>query len=147
MINEYTGPISRAAMPPVVFKAYKSWDCQKQRAKRNGYSVEYDSRSFINWWLREYAKRKTWHKPSVNRIDHSKGYSFKNIFLDERSVNTAERNTRYTKKVLVFKGTKCVFKSKSIVAAARWAKVHPNNIPAVCRGERKTLGGYRFSYE
>lgn len=143
---EYTGPISKSKMPPIVYKAYKSIDGQRQRAKRGNYTVDYGTREFINWWLKELKKREKWHKPSVNRIDHSIGYNFKNIFLDECSINTAERNSRHTKAIKVFKGKKCVFIAKSILEAAKFASTRPNNIPAACKGFRKTLNGYRFKY-
>jgi hypothetical protein len=145
-MRNYTGSISRKSMPPIVAKAYKSWESQRQRAKKGGYTVSYSSREFINWWLKEIKKRSSWLRPSVNRIDHSKGYSFDNIFLEETSFNTAERNRRYTRAVKIYKNTRLVFTAHSIAAAAKWAKVQPNNIPAVCKKLRRSLGGYRFEY-
>lgn len=115
------------------------------QTKRNivGYSVY----QFLYWWAVNY-KTKVWSKPTTGRIDHSKGYFFGNIEMQESSVNTAERNSRYTKAVIASNiKTKEKIKFKSIISAAKYCETYHNNIPACCSGKRKSLNGWIFKYD
>lgn len=94
-ITPYDGPLTLSLMEPEARRAYESWSQQKGRARRGGYERSYSSRDFIGWWLREIAKRPSWRRPTCGRKDHSRGYSFGNIQLEEQSENTAERNSRH----------------------------------------------------
>lgn len=106
-----------------------------------------DSRVFIAWYLRQHKKRKTWRRPTVGRLDHTKGYFFGNIELQEASENTAERNARYTKHLLVMRGDSFVGLYKSVTSAAKSLGVSQNNISACAQHKgRHTLKGYSFYY-
>jgi hypothetical protein len=149
----YTGTLSDKKMPPEVNRAYRSYRAQKERCRvgkgsYSGKSVSYTVREFIGWWLQEKKKRKKWHRPCAGRIDHGKGYFFGNIELIEISENTAERNRRYTSRVIVFNPKTNVLKLfSSLKEAAEFCGCHQNNIAAACeeRG-RRTLSGFRFYY-
>lgn len=56
-------------------------------------TVTYTRKEFINWWL-QHINKKDWVCASCGRIDHSKGYSFDNIEMQELSDNVKERNAR-----------------------------------------------------
>ena len=92
----YEGTLNEAKMDLWPKRAYQSWRAQQTRSKRRTGSREvgYGAREFIAWWLEEMKKRDSWVCPTVGRIDHSKGYSFDNIRLEERSENVRERNDR-----------------------------------------------------
>lgn len=76
-----------------VRQAYSAWKGQRLRARQLGFTVEYSSKEFIEWWIENLDKRE-WKSPTTGRIDHSKGYSFDNIEMQERSDNTAEVHRR-----------------------------------------------------
>lgn len=84
----YQGPLDPCKMGSEERKAYHIWGSQRGRNSR-----DYSSREFISWWLFNIAK-KEWIDPTCGRIDHSKGYSFHNIEMQERVDNVKERNER-----------------------------------------------------
>lgn len=152
-MKQYTGTLSRNKMPRQIARAYSSWRSQKERCRVGegsyaGQRVHYGSRAFIAWWLNEFSKREHWTRPSVGRIDHSKGYFFGNIELVESSANTAERNSRYTVKIIAYHPKTEELKIfKSTKEAAIACKCAPNNIHKVCTlNGRKSLNGWRFYY-
>ena len=86
-------------------KAYKAWKDQRQRCNNpknprfycygaRGIKVRYSPRELIAWYEIEYAKRSTWNRPQIGRINHEKDYSLDNIELVECSDNVRERNAR-----------------------------------------------------
>ena len=96
-------------------------------------------------------------KPSCDRLDDLKGYSFDNI----RLVTFGENHDKQAEDILLARSTsgKCckpvIQISKngetidnfiSVNNAARQTKIQPSHISACCRGERKTAGGYKWSY-
>ena len=105
--GKYAPKKKGGALPccPVGKRAYKSWKGQRSRCynkndKRyefygaKGIEVTYGSKDFVRWYMGEYAKRKNWKRPTVDRLDHDKDYCFGNIRLVECSENTEERNKR-----------------------------------------------------
>lgn len=139
LYRTYNGILAPAdpRMPKYAKKAYDIWSQQKQRN-----TVEYTSRQFIAWW-RFHVVRKKWKDPTCGRIDHSKGYSFDNIEMQERSDNIKERNVRCgnpgkTAKpvVAIIHGTQRKFFS-SKEAAARHYSVSIRTIFNHCSGRTK----------
>ncbi len=61
--------------------------------QRSRNTVEYNRADFTYWWIGNYKKKK-WKRPHCGRIDHSKGYSFGNIVMQEQADNNRERNER-----------------------------------------------------
>jgi hypothetical protein len=87
----YDGPIliGRNKFPSKeVRQAYFSWRDQRLRAERG-----YGSREFIGWWLSNLKNRR-WKSPQCGRINHSLGYYFGNIVMQDRLVNNRERLDR-----------------------------------------------------
>lgn len=60
-----------------------------------GIRVEYTKKEFIGWYLWQLSRNTDLKRPSINRLDHTKNYSFGNIEMMELSVNSGERNTRH----------------------------------------------------
>ncbi len=147
-------------------QGYVSWANQKSKCynKRNpdykyygkkGITVEYSSREFVGWWLLNLKKRK-WKSPTVGRLDHSKGYYFENIEMQEALENTRERirrcgrpEGRQSKKILVFKDDIPFFSSRSANQAALVTKKPTSTVCRICNGKNgliQTVDGYKFKY-
>lgn len=88
--NIYCGPLNvrDGAMNPEARRAYVSWKDQRRRNH-----VSYGAREFIAWWL-DKIKDFNGNRPTCGRKDHSKGYSFDNIELQDASENSRERCDR-----------------------------------------------------
>lgn len=87
-------------------------------AQRARMGVDYKFREFCYWFVKN-LKRKSWVYPNVGRLDHSKGYSFPNIEMQEQVANIQERNLRlgnpgksHRKILAVINGKKLTFNSK-----------------------------------
>lgn len=90
----YDGVLDRKKMPFKVRLAYEKYFGMKRRS-----GVNFSVREFIGWWLYN-LKRFKGVEPSIGRLDHSKGYSFDNIEIQEMSENSREailRNKRHLK--------------------------------------------------
>ena len=105
MIELFLCLTRRAGIELAKKKAYKSWIDQRQRCNNpndpgykhwgaKGIVVEYSSKEFVEWYVKEYQKRESWVRPNVGRINHSKNYTLDNIELVECSDNVKERNKR-----------------------------------------------------
>lgn len=132
--------------------------CTKPTAQRfnsygaKGLAVSYTKIEFIEWWFLELKTRKKWTCPTVGRIDHTKGYSFGNIRLEEKSENSKERIARCgtitpPREIEIFKDDYLVFSAKSMQEAARWSGATIQNISYVCLKRRKTAAGFTFKYK
>jgi len=111
------------------------------------------------WVLSSYNK---YQKPSIDRLDNSKGYSFYNIRLVtwRDNDNQAHEDIK-TKKLknsgLLNGGHKAVLQFDlkgnfiaeymSVREAERQTKTNAPHISAVCKGKRKTAGGYIWKYK
>jgi hypothetical protein len=106
-MKNYIGPIILKKMPRKVRSAYNVWRSQRQRCyNRNvakyqswwgkNIQVEYTSREFINWFLKNTKNINDWgnQKYTVGRKNHDKNYSFKNIQIQTRSSNAKESRFR-----------------------------------------------------
>lgn len=86
----YQGPLDRAKMSKEERQAYEAYCAQKARSKKAGLPAPtYGAREFVGWWL-ENLKSFTGQRPTTGRIDHSKGYSFDNIEMQEMAMNSRE---------------------------------------------------------
>ena len=101
----YTGTLTQKNMDEPYKAAAKSFYSQRSRCLTlrtkahpkyggRGIKVKYSVRDFIAWWAREYNKKPYWRCATVSRTDHDGDYCFENIKLEEKSVNTSERNRR-----------------------------------------------------
>ena len=104
-MEQYLGTLNINKMNEPYKSGYKSFygqidRCHNKNSKYyfkngdRGIKVTYTVREFMYWWASEYAKKSYWSCPTVSRIDHNSHYCFENIKLEEKSVNTTERNKR-----------------------------------------------------
>ena len=141
---------------------------QKQTSAKRGYQPpEYTKQQFSDWllnhpkfdsiytdWVESGYKR--WKKPSVDRLDDYKPYSFNNI----RLVTWEDNHIKHNKDVINCINQKCfrpviqfdkkdnqVKKYCSIKQAARELNILANGIRKCCIGEYKTSGGYIWRYD
>ena len=105
-MEKFNKPLNMRKMNDVEKRAYKSWKDQGQRCTNEndpryycygavGIKREYDSRSFISWYVSEFNKVEKWNRPNVDRIDSKKNYCFENIRLIECSENVKLRNMEH----------------------------------------------------
>lgn len=61
----------------------------RNNPRYKGLGVGFTRKQFLYWWIIQNRFFKL-NSPSVGRIDHSKGYYFDNIMLEDRSENSKE---------------------------------------------------------
>lgn len=156
--------LSRGKMSPVVKKAYDTWATQRQRCRdpktesyphygARGIKVEYTSREFIDWFLKESEGRDL-SQLSVGRKDHDKNYSLDNIEMVTKSENSSERykragHPRGIKKIEIIDantGT-VIAVAQGQLEASKITGVSHCNICGYCTGRyKKSRNGYTFRY-
>ena len=132
----------------------------KERARRNGrcndvFTLE-EFRTFlentdIHRLYRRWAKcgYQTSRRPSVDRIDPLRGYTFDNIQIitaeENRKKGDAEKMVLWGKPVhqISMSGV-VVAKYPSLKVASQITGINKNNISTVINKKRKTAGGYRW---
>ena len=94
--------------------------------------------------------------PSIDRVDNTKGYTFKNMQLTTWNINNSNGNKdrkygRYKtqhKAVLQFdKELNFIAEYVSICEASRQTGIDDHSISLVCRGKRNTAGSYIWKYK
>lgn len=113
-----------------------------------GIKVSYTKKEFVKWWV----ANKPWDfdKPTCGRKDHTKGYSFDNIEMQEMVFNCGEVMRRVD-------GLKAripvrMFDSRGQLAGAfvstfevqKQFGIAKSSVYNVCMVKRKTAGGYTF---
>ncbi len=139
-VKWYVGPLDPKRMSKWARKAYESWSQQGARNSRG-----YSSREFVSWWLHEMQQKLRWKCPSVSRIDHTQGYFFGNIRLEEKADNIRERNARCGNpgrkhkavRAFTWEGQQKVFPSK--VAAGSFYGIDTKTIYNHCQRRTKTF--------
>lgn len=124
----------------------------KEELKEWIFSQDNFNSLYDSWKKSEYNKDL---KPSIDRIDDYKGYSFDNIRLMTWKQNNINSHNA-TKHGINNKRNKAVrqkslegitikdFPSQNI--ASRDTGVNQSDISSVCRGKRKTAGGFKWEY-
>ena len=85
-------------------------------------------------------------KPSVDRLDDSKGYSLDNIRLVTCRVNYMKEVAKMNKRVKASLPNGISETFDSMNDAARALDVRIQHVSDCCRGVRNHTGGYRFEY-
>lgn len=107
---------------------------------------------YLNWINSGYDK---WKKPSCDRIDDYKGYSFDNIRLvtwQDNKDKTHEDmkngiNNKQSQSVLQFNlNGEYISKYHSQCNAERITGASQSGISACCNGLNETAGGFKWSY-
>ena len=163
-MKNHTGYFNKSTMTRRESIAYMRWVRQRQRCNNKkctgykdyggrGIKVEYDSRSFVGWFLNKTKNIliKDIKRFHVGRIDHSKNYTLDNIELVSISENTKERNTRhYYRKNIIrhpvvathISGLKCFFTSINI--ASKFTKVNTGDIWKMRKEIINIRAGWKF---
>lgn len=152
-IRPYEGTLSsKSRKNPKLKQAYQGFYCfmnQRARSKALGLPPPaYTAREFVSWWLSALVGFDG-RRPSCGRLDHSKGYSFDNIEMQEMADNAREglvRNQshlktkmRFGKRVLSFDHDtgEILLGFPSILDAARHFGVSQRLTQFVLRGALK----------
>lgn len=158
-LKEYSGPITNAKFDTenVVKKASIALGNMRRRCKNptkkqasyKGLSIEFTNTQFIYWWIVQNRFFKM-DRPSVGRIDHSKGYSFDNIELQSCSDNTKEVNHRAGLgskpiKVNIYRNNELFAIASSLSEASRLTGVKLNAVFQRVSGRYTTpMNGWSF---
>lgn len=109
---------------------------------------------YTNWVNNDYDKDL---RPSIDRLDDFKGYSFNNIQIITVSQNREKQyndirlgistSGERCKKVLMIKDNKVICEFISASEAARLSNGSQGHISACCRGERKSHKGFNWKFK
>lgn len=92
--NWYVGPMDRKKLSGTILIAYEAYYGQRARSKKAGLpSPTYCAREFMGWFEKNIVSF-SGKRASIGRIDHSKGYSFDNIEIQDVGENSKEANNR-----------------------------------------------------
>ncbi len=154
-IKKYEGVLVREKMSFEVRLAYERFNSMKRRS-----GVNFTVREFMGWWL-HHLKNFSGDIPSISRFDHTKGYSFDNMEIQEMAENSREgilRNKTHLKTAEEFSqpllmrdwatGSICG-EISSIRDAARKFGVSQRLIQFIVRGKYKSSKKvpYRLEYK
>ena len=134
----YSGQVKHSLERNHPKPSYTKEEFREWLFKNSNFDELYD-----NWVISDYNK---WMKPSVDRIDDSKGYSFDNIRLvtwRENSNNFYKKNDKNVEQYDIYGNFINEFESISI--AIKYTGIY--NIKAVCLGKRNTAGGYHWKFK
>lgn len=131
---------------------------QKNKEKRKGIKVEYTYKEFKEKYLKDSIFIKLYnnwisnncesrYKPSFDRIDHLKNYSFDNLQIITWEENNKKGRQEVMKAVNKYDLNNNFLKSyKSIVEASEDIGIYKSNISSCCKGKTKTCGGFIWKY-
>lgn len=142
-------------------RAYWTWSRQRKRCNNpkdsnykyyglKGIKVEYTSREFIGWYLKNYPKIYI-RLLDVGRIDHNKNYSLNNIQFQSREDNSKERNERLGNPIkskpvkIIEKNTGYIFYTKSLKEAQDKTGIYYSDIAKSIK-YKKNNRKYIFEY-
>lgn len=146
----------------------KMYNRQSERTKKHGFDkINYTKQEFFKWVLSrdnfetlyanwEKSNYQTLFKPSIDRLDDYKGYSFSNIRLVTWGENDLKGkkdrrngvNNKWSKTVLQLDLSGNIINEYfSIMESSRQTNINRGNISNVCTGRAKTAGGYKWQYK
>lgn len=143
----FVGALDRKKMTKKERYAYEAFCSAKARSKKAGLPPpEMGAREFIGWWLKE-LKTFNGKRATCGRIDHSRGYFWDNIEMQDMADNSREMAARtgaaarQLAKGLRIEGIDdngcVVVKFDSIRAAARELGMSQRNVQFLVRGKYK----------
>ena len=152
----YEGLLYRDRMSEPERLAYEAFCGQRARSKKAGLpKPTYSAKEFIGWWL-ECLKTFKGTVPTCGRKDHSKGYSWDNIEMQDMADNSREGivrnqtniktsiNTGKKVHVLCKRTGKIIAIIPSIREAAQLFDVSQRLVQFVIRGKYKSASKINF---
>lgn len=149
----------------------QAFSSMREKSKRRGHEFNLSKPELINW-LKENGVIEKWEKyiksgkakelkPSIDRIDDYRNYSFQNMQLItwgenhkkgvnsiKHHVNAALKNKEKCKKVFHYDvNINLISVYNSLSHASEKTGIHSTDIARVCTGKRKQSHGFYFSYE
>lgn len=136
-----------------------------QKSKRRGHAApSYTSEEFLNKYLTDITFLHIYQnwaiegfhtmlKPSIDRLDNTKPYTWDNIQLVDWKTNLYNHNKlsnppnqkRSVIQLDPITGEE-IMTYESIQQANRILGVNKSHVTSVCRGKRKTTGGFKWAY-
>jgi hypothetical protein len=145
----------------------KTYSSQKLRSKRRGHDLpSYTKEELFRWAFSQSEIISLWDnwvksgyrkglRPSIDRIDDSKHYSFDNVQLMTWDENDKKGkvdifngvNDKHLVSVDQLSKEGCFLRSHhSLASAARYISKLPTDILLCCRGDRLTAYGFKWRY-
>lgn len=131
---------------------------QLTKQKRNSVKVNYTYEEFKNKYLKNDTFLKLYnnwvknnylsdYKPSFDRIDNKKDYSFDNLqIITWKENNDKGRNERHKRVDMYDIDNNYIKTFNSIIEASKEVNIYKSNISACCKGKLKTSAGYIWKY-
>ena len=131
---------------------------QLTKQKRSGVKVNYTYEEFKNKYLKNNKFLKLYnnwvknnylsdYKPSFDRIDNKKDYSFDNLqIITWKENNDKGRNERHKRVDMYDIDNNYIKTFNSIIEASKEVNIYKSNISACCKGKLKTSAGYIWKY-
>lgn len=132
---------------------------QLTKQKRKGIKVNYTYDEFKRQYLNDKKYLNLYNqwvesgylkdlKPSFDRIDNKKDYSFDNIQIITWVENNNKGRKECSKRVKQYTLDGEYIKTyNSIIEASKQLKIHKSNISKVCKNKMRTTGGYIWKYD
>lgn len=131
---------------------------QKLREKRKNIKVNYNWEEFKNKYINNKIYLDLYNKwvnsgylknlkPSFDRIDNKKDYSFDNLQVITWEENNNKGRKEKSIKVNQYDINGNYIKTfNSIVEASKEVNIYKSNISSCCKGKIKTCAGYKWEY-
>lgn len=131
---------------------------QLLKQKRHGIKVNYTYEEFKNKYINDKKYLELYNswlksgcltnlKPSFDRIDNNKDYSFDNLQIITWKENNDKGRKEHSLKVKQYDLNENYIKTyNSIIEASKELGIYKSNISKVCKGKMKTTGGYIWRY-
>ncbi len=132
------------------------FSCQKSSSKGRGHTPPKYTKIELSEWLHSRdnfdelynnwvkSKYDRWLKPSIDRLDDSKGYSFDNIRLVTWDVNHKSNKGMFRKTFQYSMDGMLISSFISTTQAYIKTGIHRGSICECLSGVRKTAGGYKW---
>lgn len=132
---------------------------QLLKQKRHGIKVNYTYEEFKNKYINNKKYLELYNswlksgcltnlKPSFDRIDNNKDYSFDNLQIITWKENNDKGRKEHSLKVKQYDLNGNYIKTyNSIIEASKELGIYKSNISKVCKGKMKTTGGYIWKYD
>jgi hypothetical protein len=104
------------------------------------------SKEIKELWFKDKAYEM--ERPSIDRIDSNKDYTFDNCRYLELSINSGKEGYKHRKSILQYDDeNKIVKEYDSVKAASKETGIGYSNIRSCAQGQQQTAGGFGWKYK